>query len=145
MLTPESGLTAFIRKLSSCAYRPQTHAGHGVVMNESLPPKELARIRREGRNSRIRRLRRLVATCTVSLVALFSGILMTRALIAQSPTAGTDSISRSLTASVDLGGLLPTSDDDDHESDDDDDGSSASAAPAEATTSAPTPVVTSQS
>ena len=56
-------------------------------MYESLPPKEIARIKLAHRSSRIRRLRRMIATLTVMLLVLFSGVILTRTLDSQNSPA----------------------------------------------------------
>jgi len=122
-------------------------------MYESLPPKEIARIKREHRESKIRQLRHLVATLTVMLLVLFSGVILTRTLDSQNPSA--QAATTSVTRPVDSG-----SDDEGEESDDegDDDDTSVLSDVAQGITSvvtssdsspaappAPDPVTTSQS
>ncbi|MGK2931588.1 MAG: hypothetical protein ACSLFD_02220 [Solirubrobacterales bacterium] len=117
-------------------------------MNEGLPPKEIARIKREHRESMVSHLRKLVATLTVMLLVLFSGVILARTLGDQNPSAL--AATTGLSQPVDSG-----SDDDDEESEDDDDSgilSDVARGITSAVTStdtsappAPDPVTTSQS
>lgn len=102
-------------------------------MYERLPPKEIARIKRERRLSRIRHLRQVVATGAVSLVAIFSGVLLTRSLTEQSSSSQAVVSRPAVVATSPPAG----------ESEDDSDTAAPATTPAPAPT--PTPVVTSQS
>lgn len=121
-------------------------------MYESLPPKEIARIKREHRESRIRQLRNLVATLTVMLLVLFSGVILTRTLDSQNPSAQAAPTGVSQP-------VYSESDDEGEESDDEGDdesgilsdvarGITSAIAPADSSPAAPStpdPVTTSQS
>lgn len=98
-------------------------------MYERLTPKEIARIKLEKRRNRIRHLRQVVATGAVTLVAVFSGVILTRSITDQS----TKSQAAVVTASQ------PTTDDESTTSDP----ATSTSTPESAPT--PTPVVTSQS
>lgn len=56
-------------------------------MTDELSPKELARIKREGRAERIGRIRRRVLVLGATLAAVFSGVVLARTDINQ-PAAG---------------------------------------------------------
>jgi|GEM_PF-5718445 len=94
-------------------------------MYESLPPKELARIKREGRIARVRRIRQFVASGAVSLVALFSVALLTRGLVEQTSATQPAVVARNLSTSQAQPASVTT--------------------PAPAPAPAPAPIVTSQS
>lgn len=138
MLEPDGVLIGRIRELSRSAYRFPRLGVHSGLMYERLTPKEIALIKREKRKARIRHIRQFVATGAVTLVALFSGVILSRSL-----TGGTTAGD---TAPVTLGQAQVSSGDDETSDDDE------TLTPETSTTTtvpdpapSPTPVVTSQS
>jgi hypothetical protein len=104
-------------------------------MENRLDPKELARIRKEARNSRIRLIRRRIAIFGASLAAVFSGAVLVRSQLDQPEqpltAAGSAPVSRSVPEGdlvAQVTGLIPSGDGHDeesgeHESDDEGHGS----------------------
>lgn len=133
MLAPCVDPLRIVRELSQRTYGGLGPGHHLVLMYERLPPKEIARIKRERRLSRIRHLRQVVATGAVSLVAIFSGVLLTRSLTEQSSSSQAVVSRPAVVATSPPAG----------ESEDDSDTAAPATTPAPAPT--PTPVVTSQS
>jgi hypothetical protein len=92
-------------------------------MDNQLDPKELARIRKEARNTRIRLIRRRIAIFGASLAAVFSGAVLVRSQLDQpeQPLTATGSapVSRSVPEGdlfAQVTSLIPSGDEHDEES-----------------------------
>lgn len=122
-------------------------------MIEELSKKELAEAKRQARRLRISRIRRRVATGSVMLVALFSGLVLYRSLDQQATTAETtttasvtrsdeESDVQSIIGAAIVDQAVSVFSDDDH---DDDEGGNGGSIVDVVTGSNPAPMTSSQS